>query len=42
MSLNVNGLVQAGSKERRACIVGGTCVDGCPKVAIRCSSSAGT
>ena len=41
MSLDVNGLVHAGSMEHRECILCGTCVDGCPKDAIRYSFSAG-
>ncbi|HEX9116816.1 MAG TPA: 4Fe-4S binding protein [Anaerolineae bacterium] len=42
MSLDVNGLVHAGSMEHRECILCGTCVDGCAKDAIRYSFSAGT
>ncbi len=40
MSLDVNALVHAGSMEHRERILCGTCVDGCPKHAIRYCLSA--
>ncbi|MBI5838109.1 MAG: 4Fe-4S binding protein [Candidatus Eisenbacteria bacterium] len=41
MSLDVNGLVRAGSMEHTDCILCGTCVDNCPRGAIRYSFSRG-
>ncbi len=41
MSLDVNGMVQRADMEDDECILCGTCVDGCPKGAIRFSFSAG-
>jgi ferredoxin-type protein NapH len=41
MSLDVNGMVQAGKMEDSGCILCGNCVDGCPKDAIRYSFSGG-
>jgi ferredoxin-type protein NapH len=41
MSLNVNALVHRDSMEHSECILCGTCVDGCPKGAIRFTFSAG-
>lgn len=41
MSLDVNGMVQAGKMEHSECILCGSCVDGCPKQAIAYSFSAG-
>ncbi len=41
MSLDVNGMVQAGRMENAECILCGKCVDNCTKRAIRFSFSAG-
>lgn len=41
MSLDVNGMVRTGSMENSECILCGTCVDGCPKHALRYSFSSG-
>ena len=41
MSLDVNGMVQLSSMENSECILCGTCVDGCPKKAIRYTFSSG-
>lgn len=41
MSLEVNEMVQRGQMENDECILCGTCVDGCPKDAIRFSFSSG-
>ena len=40
MSLQVNSMVQAGQMEHDECILCGTCVDTCPKQAIRFPFSA--
>jgi len=41
MSLDVNGMVQAGSMENSECILCGSCVDTCPQRVIRYSFSSG-
>jgi polyferredoxin len=41
MSLDVNGMVQLNRMEAAECILCGTCVDGCPKKAIRFTFSSG-
>jgi ferredoxin-type protein NapH len=41
MSLDVNGMVQAGAMENSECILCGTCVDVCPKQVIRYKYSLG-
>jgi len=41
MSLDVNSMVQQGKMENTECILCGSCVDACPKKAIRYSFSAG-
>jgi len=41
MSLDVNGMVQAGSMENSECILCGNCIDTCPKNVIRYSFSRG-
>lgn len=41
MSLDVNGMVRVGRMENDECILCGTCVDGCPKHAIRYAFSRG-
>jgi ferredoxin-type protein NapH len=41
MSLDVNGMVQRANMEHAECILCGTCVDGCPRKAIRFSFSPG-
>jgi len=41
MSLDVNGMVQKADMEHSECILCGTCVDGCPRSAIRFSFGGG-
>jgi ferredoxin-type protein NapH len=41
MSLDVNGMVQLAAMENNECILCGSCVDGCPKKAIRYTFSSG-
>jgi polyferredoxin len=41
MSLDVNGMVQLAAMENSECILCGSCVDGCPKQAIRYTFSSG-